>query len=154
MGWCGVTQDGVSSIKRCVQNNFADVHRQQVRAPKGPSPLPSLPLQYCWCRALALPARYGCFVASLRGSWFGCFIVRLMCCCHIARLLMSCCFIPRLLCIEPHRMCGTYEAGLGSEGVGVVAPCQVAPCACHAGGFRPVVAACGLVFRFSLWGCF
>ena len=23
-------QDGVSSIKRCVQNNFADVHRQQV----------------------------------------------------------------------------------------------------------------------------
>ena len=23
-------KDGVSSIKRCVQNNFADVHRQQV----------------------------------------------------------------------------------------------------------------------------
>jgi len=26
----GLLQDGVSSIKRCVQNNFADVHRQQV----------------------------------------------------------------------------------------------------------------------------
>ena len=26
----GLLQDGVSSIKRCVQNNFADFHRQQV----------------------------------------------------------------------------------------------------------------------------
>ena len=84
-----------------------------------------------------------------------------MSCWNIARLLMSCCYIARLVCILPHRLCGTSEVGLGSEGVGVVAPvkslCVLAMPADLGQWFQRVglffVAACGVVSDCALIDC-
>jgi len=55
-----VAKDGVSSIKRCVQNNFADVHRQQVKPRQHRHLLPLLhpkppPLVEGCCRVCTTP---------------------------------------------------------------------------------------------------